>query len=80
MKTLQTIGVNLLVLGAFLLAILYFYPQIPELNFGSYVYKVAPPPLWALAVTLGGGLMLLILGLVGAATEKANKSPDQKDE
>lgn len=72
MKSLQTLGVNLLVLGIFLTAILFFNDRIPEMNFGSYTMKIGAPPLWALGVTLGGGVMLLILGLVGAAVNKSN--------
>ena len=70
MKTMQTLSVNLLVLGIFLAAVWYFNPQIPELHFGSAVYKVAQPPLWSLAATLGGGLLLLIISSVALGAKK----------
>jgi hypothetical protein len=73
-KSLQSLGVLLLVLGLFLGAAWYFHDSIPTFSFGPATVLVAKPPLWSLAGSLGGGLLLLIIGSIGDALEKSRKS------
>lgn len=71
-KNLQSLGVMLLVL--FLGAAWYFHDSIPTFSFGPATVLVARPPLWSLAGSFGGGLVLLIIGSIGVALEKSRKS------
>jgi len=74
MKSLQSFGVMLLVLGLFLGAVWVFHDSIPSFNFGPATVLVARPPIWSLAGALGGGLVLLIIGSIGVALGKSRRS------
>lgn len=78
-KSMQSFGVLMLVTGLFLGAMFYFHASIPEFDIGSYIIRVSQPPVWTLIASFGGGLVLLIFGLAGAAVDKAEKTePDQR--
>src|SRR5262249_24621573 len=79
-KSLQSFGVLLLVLGLFLVAVAYFHSSIPDFHYGNYTFTVAVPPMWAIAGSIGGGVVLLIVGLVGAGVDKASKQEPKKGE
>lgn len=72
-KSLQSLGVMLLVLGLFLGGILFFHDSIPEIRSGNVIVEVMEPPMWSVAGSVGVGVVLLIAGLVGAAVDKQDK-------
>lgn len=79
-KNLQSFGVLILVLGLFLAGVWYFYDSIPEIQMGNATLVVMEPPMWSIYATVGGGIALLILGLVGAAADKSQKQEPKQGE
>lgn len=71
MKSLQSLGV---LLGLFLGAVWTFHDAIPTFSFGPGALLGAKPPLWSLAGSFGGGLVLLMIGSIGVALEKSRRS------